>query len=236
MRKQTKHSNQPADSNGDEKDLSSEMSEEGKLGFDPRKRHFDVDRIIEHAAERRLNRSRSMTFERLSEAFGTQDTDFVWGVTRQLIDAGASFHHGEDIGSMLSLIRDIKPRDHVERLLAAQMSSTNLAVMHFTDELAPAPNLPINIPKRDSALRAFTSLARTFAMQMSALKHYRSGGEQRVTVRHVSVRDGGQAIVGNIDHRAPVLENTPNAAPALTDARQPAMEPIKEVKVARVRR
>jgi hypothetical protein len=50
MRKQTKHSNQPADSNGDEKDLSSEMSEEGKLGFDPRKRHFDVDRILEEAA------------------------------------------------------------------------------------------------------------------------------------------------------------------------------------------
>ena len=78
-------------------------------------------------------------------------------------------------------------------------------------------------------------LARTFAMQMSALKHYRSGGEQRVTVQHFSVRDRGQAIVGNIDHTAPVLE-PPNASPALIDARQPAMEPIKEVKVARVRR
>jgi hypothetical protein len=116
------------------------------------------------------------------------------------------------------------------------MSLTHLAMMHFTDELAPVPSAPINIPRRDSAARTLTSLARTFTMQMSALKHHRGGGEQRVTVRHVSVSDGGQAIVGNVDHRAPVPENTPNAAPALTDARQAAMEPIKEVKVARVRR
>ena len=33
-------------------------------------------------------------------------------------------------------------------------------------------------------------------MQMEALKRYRMGGEQRVTVQHVTVNDGGQAIVG----------------------------------------
>ena len=213
---------------------SSEVSEEERLHFDPRKRHFDVDRIMQEADERRL--TRDTTFERLSEAFGTRDTDFVWGLTQQLISAAANFNYGEALGFLLSVIRDIKPTDHVERLLASQMSSVHLAMMHFTDELAPAPNTPINIPKRDSAVRALTSLARTFAMQISALKHYRSGGEQRVTVQHFSVRDRGQAIVGNIDHKAAVLENTPNAARALTDARQPAMEPIDELKAVRVPR
>jgi hypothetical protein len=29
---------------------------------------------------------------------------------------------------------------------------------------------------------------------MEALKRYRTGGEQKVTVQHVSVNDGGQAI------------------------------------------
>jgi hypothetical protein len=218
----------------EEEDLSPEMLEIRRLGFDPRKRHFDVDRIIEEASEQHLNRS--IMFERLSEAFGTQDTDFVWGLTQQLMDAAASFHHGEAIGFLLSVIRDIKPRDHLEGMLAAQMASIHLAMMHFTDELAPGPNFPINIPKQDSAARALTSLARTFASQMGALKHYRSGGEQRVTVQHVSVNDGGRAIVGNVDHTSPVPENTPKAAPALTDARQPAMEPIRELKVARPRR
>ena len=212
------------------KDLSPEMLEKRRLGFDPKKRHFDVDRIMEEASEQHLNRS--IMFERLSEAFGSQDTDFVWGLTQQLMDAAGSFHHGEAIGFLLSVIRAVKPRDHLEAMLVAQMASIHLAMMHFTDELAPDPNFPINIPKRDSASRALTSFARTFASQMGALKHYRSGGEQRVTVQHVSVNDGGQAIV----HTSTVPENTPKAAPALTDARQPAMEPIREQKVARPRR
>ena len=52
--------------------------------------------------------------------------------------------------------------------------------------------------EQDSAERAFNRLSRTYATQMEALKRYRSGGEQNVTVQHVSVGDGGQAIVGNV--------------------------------------
>ena len=33
---------------------------------------------------------------------------------------------------------------------------------------------------------------------MSALKEYRSKGEQKMTVQHVHVAEGGQAIVGNV--------------------------------------
>lgn len=33
---------------------------------------------------------------------------------------------------------------------------------------------------------------------MEALKRYRTGGEQKVTVQHVTVSEGGQAIVGNV--------------------------------------
>jgi hypothetical protein len=55
-----------------------------------------------------------------------------------------------------------------------------------------------NIPQQDSAERAFNKLTRTFAMQMEALKRYRSGAEQKVTLQHVSVAEGGQAIVGNV--------------------------------------
>ena len=54
------------------------------------------------------------------------------------------------------------------------------------------------IPQQDSAERAFNKLARTFATQMEALKRYRSTGEQKVTVQHVTVNDGGQAVVGTV--------------------------------------
>src|SRR5271168_4122239 len=42
----------------------------------------------------------------------------------------------------------------------------------------------------------------TFAAQMSALKEYRSKGEQKMTVQHVHVAEGGQAIVGNVNAAA----------------------------------
>ena len=55
-----------------------------------------------------------------------------------------------------------------------------------------------DISQQDSASNAYNKLARTFTTQMAALKHHRTGGEQRVFVQHVDVRDGGQAIVGNV--------------------------------------
>jgi hypothetical protein len=57
-----------------------------------------------------------------------------------------------------------------------------------------------NIPQQDSAERAFNKLARTFASQVEALKKYRSGGEQTVRVEHVTVNEGGHAIVGAVTH------------------------------------
>jgi hypothetical protein len=71
-------------------------------------------------------------------------------------------------------------------------------------------------------------LARTYAMQMEALKRYRTGGEQKVTVQHVSVSEGGQAIVGNVTQPAGGTPEKPvTTTPALTDKRQEVM-PIIE--------
>jgi hypothetical protein len=77
-----------------------------------------------------------------------------------------------------------------------------------------------------NALRhGLTAETVTFATQMEALKRYRTGGEQKVTVQHVSVSEGGQTIVGNVTHaareRAP--EKVANSTVALPDAREPPM-------------
>jgi hypothetical protein len=97
---------------------------------------------------------------------------------------------------MLSVIKGIKPKDQVEALLAAQMAAVHEATMTFARRLAHVDTLP----QQDSAERAFNKLARTFVTQMEALKRYRTGCEQKVTVQHVSVSEGGQAIVGNVTH------------------------------------
>ena len=114
----------------------------------------------------------------------------------QLVNAN---RHGQDIDErglnfMLSVIKGIEPRDQLEAMLAAQMAAVHVASMTFARRLA----LVETTPQQDSAERAFNKLTRTFAMQMEALKRYRSGAEQKVTLQHVSVAEGGQAIVGNV--------------------------------------
>jgi hypothetical protein len=65
---------------------------------------------------------------------------------------------------------------------------------------------------------------------MEALKRYRTGGEQKVTVQHVSVSEGGQAIVGNVTQasREKAPDKTAAPRPALTDANAAPMPIIDE--------
>src|SRR6516162_6672650 len=97
---------------------------------------------------------------------------------------------------MLSVIKGIEPRDQLETMLLAQMAAVHVASMTFARRLAHGKT----IPQQDSVERAFNKLTRTFAMQMEALKRYRAGAEQKVTLQHVSVAEGGQAIIGNVTH------------------------------------
>jgi len=83
-------------------------------------------------------------------------------------------------------------------MLAAQMAAVHMASMASARRLAHVEN----IPQQDSASNAFIKLARTFAVQMETLKRYRSGGEQKMTLQHVHVAEGGQAIVGNVSASA----------------------------------
>ena len=86
------------------------------------------------------------------------------------------------------------------------MSSTRLSTPKSVNAMTLSSPSPWNIPQQDSAERAFNKLARTFVVQMEALKRYRTGGEQRVTVQHVTVNEGGQAIVGAVNSQAHEVE------------------------------
>jgi hypothetical protein len=135
----------------------------------------------------------------LAEALATTDVSFVVGLISQLADAGTRRRKVDEreLNFMLSVMKGAKPKDQIEALLAAQMAAVHTATMTFARRLANVEN----IAQQDSAERAFNKLARTFAAQVEALKRYRTGGEQKVTVEHVTVNEGGQAIVGNVEHR-----------------------------------
>jgi hypothetical protein len=167
-------------------------------------------------------------FELLQEALGTADPVFAQGLINQLAKLSSSdgLVSGHDLNFIVSIIKALKPTDELEAMLAAQMAGIHLATMTFAGRLAHHAD---TISLQDSAERALNKLTRTFVMQMEALKRYRTGGEQKVTVQHVSVSDGGQAIVGNVTHaaRAAVPQQPADQTLALTDARQVPMPIIK---------
>jgi len=133
----------------------------------------------------------------LMKAVGTNNSDFYSGLIAQLINVGSPGKEADEAGTnfMLAIVKGVEPRDQIEAMLAAQMGAVHLATMTFARRLANVET----IPQQDSAERAFNKLARTFAAQVSALKEYRSKGEQKMTVQHVHVADGGQAIVSNVN-------------------------------------
>lgn len=96
----------------------------------------------------------------------------------------------------MGFIDTMKPQDPAELLLCTQMAATHQAVMMMARKL----NFVDTIQQQDSAERALNKLMRTYTTQMETLKRYRTKGQQLVRVERVTVEDGGQAIVGNVQH------------------------------------
>ena len=169
----------------------------------------------------------------LMESLGTADSDFLDGFLTQLVNASSRDDEGDaGVNFMLSVVKGIEPRDQVEAMLAAQMAAVHASMMTFARRLAFVEN----IPQQDSAERAFNKLARTFASQMEALRRYRTGGEQKVTVQHVNVGEGGQAIVGNVTQERRDGAQSKSTAPplAIEDAKMVAMPSIENLTQAPV--
>ncbi len=145
--------------------------------------------------------NRSVAQIALMKAIGTTDSDFYGGLLGQLVNVGSPGREPDEEGTnfMLAIVKGVEPRDQIEAMLAAQMAAVHTASMTFARRLAHVDNLQ----QQDSAERAFNKLTRTFAAQVAALKDYRSKGEQKMTVQHVHVADGGQAIVGNVNAPTP---------------------------------
>jgi predicted thioredoxin/glutaredoxin len=156
-----------------------------------------------------------MEFKSIMESLGITDRDFIIGIHGQLMSADSIDGNGLEFA--VSVIKGIKPRDQLEVMSAAEMAVFHMSTMKFLRRLGEARGTTLE----ESAQRIVTKLSRAFTDQMGALKRYRTGGEQKIVVQHVSVSDGGQAIVGTVNQSA--LENSADKTIALTDASQPAI-------------
>ena len=96
----------------------------------------------------------------------------------------------------IELYECLAPADGAEAMLAQQMVGTHHAAMEC---LRRANLANQSFEGRDMALKHATKLMSLYEKQLSALNKSRGKGQQKVTVEHVHVEAGGQAIVGNVE-------------------------------------
>ena len=136
----------------------------------------------------------------IRDVFGTDDDQLANGLLSHCLKPLSEHESNGDTPSadertfMLAIINDLKPKDAVERMLAVQMATTHVATIRAGNWLSRAESLP----QGQAHSTAYSKLARTFTAQVEALRKHRTGGKQTVTVQHVNVSEGGQAIVGDV--------------------------------------
>lgn len=99
------------------------------------------------------------------------------------------------LNAILGLIHGINPTDEIEAMLASQMVGLHRASMEC---MRRAQLSGQTFEGREMNLKHAAKLSRCFASLTEALNRHRGKGQQKVTVEHVHVHEGGQAIVGNV--------------------------------------
>lgn len=96
----------------------------------------------------------------------------------------------------VELYESLAPADGLEGMLAAQMIGTHHAALECLHRAAVPDQ---TFAGRDMNLKHAAKLMALYSQQVAALDKHRGKGQQKVTVEHVYVAAGGQAIVGNVE-------------------------------------
>lgn len=113
----------------------------------------------------------------------------------------------------IELLRGIKPADEVEGMLASQMVATHSAAMEC---LRRSMLENQTFQGFEQSLKHAAKLLIIYARQMDALNKHRGKGQQKVTVEHVHVEAGGQAVVGQVNAAPTTPQQTAQKALAHT--------------------
>jgi len=114
----------------------------------------------------------------------------------------------------IELYEGLSPSDTGEAMLAQQMVGTHQAAMECLRR-AMIPNQTFE--GRNMALKQAAQLMALYDKQLRTLQKSKGKGQQKVTVEHVHVEAGGQAIVGNVEagtSTAPSTASSPAPAKA----------------------
>jgi hypothetical protein len=105
----------------------------------------------------------------------------------------------ENIKFMYSMVRSLEPRSTLEVLRAVQISAVVLVSMRSASLAAKART----VDDLEHTVPPMNQLMRLSVKQMESYERGREGPAPTVTVSNVTVEDGGQAVVGNVNGMMP---------------------------------
>lgn len=136
--------------------------------------------------------------EKLLATFSVGDQDAAAFLNSHLAELSrGAIERGDlsEVNGALALLNELAPRDAAETMLCIQMIGAQMLSMQCLKKA----NLPGRSAKQqDIDLRHSERLMRIYTQQLDALNKHRGKGQQKVTVEHVTVNEGGQAVVGAI--------------------------------------
>lgn len=125
----------------------------------------------------------------------------------------------QQYGATLFALIGVGPKDELEGMIAAQLLAAHNAAMECYRRAMLAEQ---TFEGRRESLNQANKLSRTYSVLLDALNRHRGKGQQKVTVEHVHVHSGGQAIVGPV---APGRRGTKTTEGELDAVRGIAYEP-----------
>lgn len=132
------------------------------------------------------------------EACGTDDMHMMSLLLNQIAGVlpPALIKHEVFQNGAMAMLKGIDPQNEMEALLAAQMVACHLMAMETAKramlEDQTIEGVTENLNRANKSMRTFTA-------QVEALAKLR-GQTKTVTVKHVTVANGGQAVIGNVHH------------------------------------
>lgn len=137
----------------------------------------------------------------------------------------------KQLSATVAALIGIAPKDELEGMMAAQLVAAHNAAMECYRRAMIGEQ---TFEGRRENLAQANKLSRTYAALLEALNRHRGKGQQKVTVEHVHVHAGGQAVVGMVASPpgqpgggdASKIEEQPHAkqiAGQITHAPEPAL-------------
>jgi hypothetical protein len=126
---------------------------------------------------------------------GSDDADFSTILIHQVVGARCPDYSvsDEQLKALLAAMAGMEPRDESEGMLCGLLIATQQAAMECYRRAAIGRQ---TFEGWRESLNQANKLGRTYAVLAETLDRHRGKGQQRITVEHVNVLAGGQAIVG----------------------------------------